>query len=67
MPQPDYYAEGTDSKIRDTKLRLYTKILGATQNSLGGALSANNPKRFDTRRRLKQKWLCALDGVAFTG
>ena len=66
MAQPTYYAEGTTPRLRDTRYRVMTKILGETQN-LGGALSANNPKPFDTMRVLKQKWLNAIDGTAYTG
>lgn len=66
MAEPSYYSEGTEQRRLDTKLRISTKILGATQNG-SGALVANNPRRSDTRRIIKQKWLNALVGTAYNG
>lgn len=54
MAQPWYYAEGTGQRFSDTRLRVWTKILGAIQ-SQAGSDSTNDPKPEDTLRRIKQK------------
>lgn len=66
MAQPDYYEEGATPRRRDTLLRVWTKALGARQN-LDGALSANNPRRQDTLRVIKQKTLNAINGTEYNG
>lgn len=59
--QPEYYAEGTSPLPQDTRLRVWTKILGGYQN-LPGADPANDPKKEDTLRIIKEKTLRAVNG-----
>lgn len=66
MAEPIYFSEGVEPRSTDTRLRITTKILGRLQNAVG-ALVANNPRRTDTRRIIKQKWLNALVGTAYNG
>lgn len=66
MAQPTFFAEGTESRRLDTRLRIWKKILGVQQN-VGGALAANNPRPTDTLRVTRQKFLNALNGTAFNG
>lgn len=66
MPQPDFFVEGTTPRIKDTRHRTWTKILGSYQN-LGGALPGNNPRAKDSMRRLKRKLVSALQGVSSDG
>lgn len=68
MAQPDFLGDGHTQRRSDTKWLVWAKTLGEYQDSLGGsALAANNPRRSDTLRILKQKLLCAIDGVTYTG
>lgn len=59
--QPDYYAEHTTPLQQDTRLRVWTKVLGHYQN-LPGADPANNPEKQDTLRIIRQKTLKAVNG-----
>lgn len=65
---PSFLGDGYDSRRSDAKWVVWAKNLGRYQSGLGSsALSANDPARSDTLRILKQKLLCAIDGVPYTG
>lgn len=68
MAQPSFFGDGHNQRRSDPKRVVYCKKLGEVQDGLGGsALPANNPEHNDTIRILLQKWLCALNGIAYTG
>lgn len=68
MPQPLFLGDGYDPRRSDAKWVVWAKNLGRYQTGLGGsALDENNPNRSDTLRILKQKLLCAIDRVRYTG
>jgi hypothetical protein len=52
--QPWYYTEQSQPKFWDTKIRVWTKVLGIIQ-SRAGANPANDPKPEDTFRRIQEK------------
>lgn len=54
MSNPTYYSEGTTPRLKDTKYKVWTKILGAIQNNVA-ANPAYNPRKSDTLRQVKQK------------
>lgn len=66
MAEPSFLGDGDDPRRSDTKWLRWTKMLGEYQNR-SGALSANNPRRSDGIRVVKQKLLCAISGVSYTG
>lgn len=63
MPHPEFYPEGTTPRRKDTRLRLWKKILGVYQNA-AGALATNNPRIKDTLRKTKLKVNKSQQGVA---
>jgi hypothetical protein len=68
MAQPDFLGDGTTARRTDALWAVLVKELSRYQNSLGGsALPQNNPRRADTTRILRRKFLAALNGVPFQG
>ena len=65
MAEPSYFSEGVTQRRPDTRLRVWTKILGALQND--GGLVGNNPRRTDSLRIIKQKVLHAYQGTTYNG
>jgi hypothetical protein len=66
MAQPAFLSDGSTPRRTDAKWVRWTKILGKYQDAVG-ALPANNPARGDGIRVVKQKVLCSLAGVSYTG
>jgi len=66
MAEPSFLGDGDSGKRGDTAWIRWTKMLGEYQNR-SGALPANNPGRGDGIRVVKQKLLCAINGVSYTG
>lgn len=66
MAQPAFLTSGDAPQRRDTKWFRWVRILSRLQNA-PGASAANNPKRTDTLRTLKEKVLSAITGVARGG
>ena len=66
MGQPTFLGDGNTPRASDAKWVRWTKILGKYQDRVG-ALPANNPARGDGIRVVKQKVLCSLAGVSYTG
>lgn len=66
MPEPSFLGDGTTQRRSDTRWLVTAKWLGVFQN-LPGALPANNPRRSDGLRVLREKINCALNGVSYTG
>ena len=64
--QPNFLGNNTTQQHSDTKWVVTAKWLGVLQNA-AGALAANNPKRSDGYRVLREKINCAYNGVAYTG
>lgn len=64
--EPSFLGDGADPRRTDTKWLRWVKMLGQYQNE-AGALAANNPLRGDPIRVVKQKLLCAINGVSYTG
>jgi hypothetical protein len=62
MAEPSYLSNGTSSRISDTRLTRWTRILGALQNR-DGANPNNNPHRRDTRRAIAIKIVKSLTGA----
>lgn len=63
MAQPEFYPEGTTPRIKDTRKRLWVKILSVFQN-FGGTFATNNPRPTDTVRKLKHKVNKSQQGVS---
>lgn len=66
MAEPSFLGDGTVPRRSDAKWVRWTKMLGTYQNS-PSAIAANNPKRGDGIRVVKQKLLNALRGTTYTG
>lgn len=66
MAEPSFLGDGDTQMRNDTLWLRWVKILGRYQNQ-PGSLPANNPRRSDGIRVIKQKVLCALDGTSYTG
>jgi len=66
MAEPTFLGDGPDQKRNDSSWIRWVRILGRYQN-LAAALPANNPRRSDGIRVIKQKVLCALNGTSYTG
>lgn len=64
MVQPDFFGDGTSSRLTDGSLTVLKKILGVWQNK-AGALTANNPRIQDGRHVTMAKILAAKKGVAY--
>lgn len=68
MAKPSFFGDGHNQRRSDPERVVYCKKLGEVQDGLGAsALAANDPQHNDTIRILTQKWLCALNGVPYTG
>jgi len=66
--QPSFLSDGATARLDASRWTILAKWLGAIQNGLGGgALSANNPSRVDSRYVLLKKINAAKAGVAYTG
>lgn len=66
MAEPVFLGDLDVPRRSDTKWLRWTKMLGQYQNR-SGALSANNPRRSDGIRVVKQKLLNAINGTSYTG
>ena len=66
MAEPAFLGDGTTPRRSDSRWVVTAKWLGVLQNQ-NGALTANNPRRSDGLRVLREKINCALNGVAYTG
>lgn len=66
MAEPSFLGDATTQRRSDTKWVVTAKWLGVLQNQ-AGSIPANNPRRTDALRVLREKINCALNGVAYTG
>lgn len=57
MATPTYYSEGNEPRRTDTRLRVWTKILGRTQDMHATPDPAFDPRRTDTFRTIREKLL----------
>jgi hypothetical protein len=64
MPEPSFLGDADDPRRSDTKWLRWTKMLGQYQNR-SGALVANNPRRSDGIRVVKQKLLHAINDSSY--
>jgi len=61
MAHPEFFPEGSDPRIGDTRYRRWVKMLGQKRNQgLGSA--TNNPSIGESLRRVKMKLLGAIRG-----
>jgi len=66
MAEPSFLGDSTTPRRSDAKWVRWVKILGSYQNA-PLAIAANNPRRSDGIRVIKQKVLNAVRGTSYTG